>query len=211
MLKLSPTGVVILAVLLEHIVQAEVAPDDPSLLTLEEECQPKNAANFALKVNFSEGFQVHNNLGGLGPITSHPDSIRYASIAGGAAPPLPDQMFAMFCGDIPLHFRHTLYRWPDETPRACDPFESVRNYVQTAPYTSRDVVQEHAAQLAAVAWSGRIADTPSDAQGRLLNLGVLPGTNDSHVEGHPVGEPGAMPGVLGLHVEQYEQYPSDWT
>ena len=179
-------------------------------------CEKQNAVH----LDFTKGFQQYSNLGGMGPDDgkteetgkvytrsphpgkyNYPRAIRYANVASGVRGVRPDAMVGFFCGTLPAAFKADLWRWQDGvTPRACDPYESPKNYKQfewKAPggelnlfdgeemistgryFSDQHMFEYHHSNLAAVAWSGRMADSPPNADGRTLNKGVLEGTTDS--------------------------------
>ena len=159
-------------------------------------------------LNFTQGFQVYNNLGGVGPEFDQPRVIRYASVAKAESPAMNlgigDELIAFFCGELLAAEPRARY-YEDGTPRRCDPFESVANYQQTAHLASEP---HFGAQSAGVAWSGRHADSPPDRRGRILNWGILDGTGRNHV----MGEPGYIPNVVGVNSDwRTTAYPNNWT
>ena len=164
--------------------------------------------------NFSQSFQVYNNLGGMGPVDADPPVIRYAGVTAAETPIMSqgvgDEIFAFFCGSL----QGLIYqpRWQDGSVRSCDPYESVANYEQSAYLMSDELQQIYGSQVAAVAWSGRHADHPPNNNGRVLNWGILNGTQDPSIPGQAFGAPGTIPGVLGVNSDyRTTQYPADWT
>ena len=130
-----------------------------------------------------------------------PEGIRYVGVAYGQTDTKPDDFLNGYCGDWLAdpnqNFLQTAFQWAPGRPRACDPYESIANYEAGDDFknylTSEFDVQYGNSELAAVAWGGRVFDAPMSADGRILNLGVLPGTNNSFVNGHGVGDPGDIP------------------
>ena len=180
--------------------------DLQAMLQGSETCTPEGT--YAIDLNFSKGFQASNNLGGLGPITSHAANIRYASIGSASATFQAWATVAFFCKDVPDFARRTeLFGWANG--RSCDPHESVANYKQTSAYVDSYHLERYGAQLASVAMSGRIADNPPTSYGYHLNLGILNGSDAYFVNGLAKGEPGHIPGVTGLNVEtMHENFTS---
>ena len=191
--------------------------DHPVLVTRGvDACVPQSSEDVQeIRPNFVEAFQVHSNLGGLGPDRGSP-TIRYASAVATSTPAMPDVLLAYFCGELPEEVRAFVLQWPDGSARACDPYESVANYEQTRQYVSTSNVVARGAHVAAVAWSGRIADAPTDATGIIFNSGLLNGTigeDDHDIQGRhvPHQPPGSIPGVSGLNLDfEIDHIPADW-
>ena len=73
------------------------------------------------QLNYSEGFTIYNNLGGVGPETSHYRAIRHASVARSRQSVMSagagDTLYAFFCGALQnLAFAA---RWQDGSLRSC--------------------------------------------------------------------------------------------
>jgi hypothetical protein len=140
---------------------------------------------------------------------SFPKALRYANAASveptpQAASLLSGRRLPFFCGELPPTISALFLLWGDldRTTRVCDVWESPRNYKQFVGedtdgacetdqcqkfFSVNSLVENSRTNLIAVAWGGRIFDTPADVTGATLNSGALKGT------GFNTGTPGNIP------------------